>query len=161
MKLTVLNLWGGRISNKLEEFFKSNSAIDIWCFQEVFKHSDEVTVKQMANVHGYEPNLNLFDHLHGYLPNSHGEFCVTFEATYGMATFLKPGITILDKGCILVAKGDWGENSDPEVNDHDRRLQWLKILIDDKPVLLANTHLTHRPEGKKDVRSVWDSLKVL
>ena len=35
MKLITLNLWGGRVTHKLGDFFKSNSA-DIWCFQEVF-----------------------------------------------------------------------------------------------------------------------------
>jgi endonuclease/exonuclease/phosphatase family metal-dependent hydrolase len=150
MKLITLNIWGGRINNKLEDFFKQNSSVDMWCFQEVFKSSTTATTKQMANVHGYEPNLNLFEDIHHHLPELQGEFCPTHQNDYGVAIFLRPDITILDKGDVLVAKGNWHENADPEIDDHDRKLQWVRMLVSGTPLLLANVHLTHRPQGKMD-----------
>ena len=41
MKIITLNLWGGKIYDKLIEFLKSKQDVDIFCFQEVFDSQEK------------------------------------------------------------------------------------------------------------------------
>jgi endonuclease/exonuclease/phosphatase family metal-dependent hydrolase len=151
MKLVTLNLWGGRLSDKLPEFFNDHKDIDIWCFQEVFtSHTDSQVLASMVKVEGYQANPHLFQSLQTDLPNHTGEFCQSYKGVYGLSIFTSPNIKIIDKGETLVAKGDWSFNPDKEVADHHRKIQWMEVEINNKVILLVNAHLTHRPAGKED-----------
>jgi endonuclease/exonuclease/phosphatase family metal-dependent hydrolase len=63
---------------------------------------------------------------------------------------LKPDIKVLHHGETLVARGDYDSNDNFDTKDHHRKLQWIELEIKGKNLLLANVHLTHRPEGKSD-----------
>jgi endonuclease/exonuclease/phosphatase family metal-dependent hydrolase len=83
-----------------------------------------------------------------YLRDKGGYFCPTVGDRYGMATFINKGIQIIEQGEILLARGQYKKGDHDW--DHHRRLQWFEVLIEDKKLLIANVHLTHRPEGKQD-----------
>ena len=149
MKLITLNLWGGRVNKEFEKFFGNHSHIDAWCFQEVFHMNGAYfDWASMIRVPGFEPDVELFTSLKNHLPKFQDVFCPTFKETYGIATYLRPGITVHESGEILVAKGDW--ETDPETRDHDRKIQWMNLIQNGKQFVLINTHLTHRPVGKLD-----------
>ncbi len=148
MKLTTLNLWGGRVK-KLEEFFDVHRDIDIWCFQEIFHGANKLS-ESNVRVPGLEPDLDLFKTLQSHLPDYVGEFCQTFKEVYGLATFTRSKVKIIDRGETFVHRGDWETNNDAETKDHHRKIQWLELKIDGKNLLLVNAHLTHRPQGKSD-----------
>ncbi|HYC83120.1 MAG TPA: endonuclease/exonuclease/phosphatase family protein [Candidatus Paceibacterota bacterium] len=151
MRLITLNIWGGRVSAKLGPFFKTYSSTDIWCFQEVYNLSPNGPgADSMIKVEGYEPDPELFPNLKHRLPTHRGEFCPTYKSVYGLATFVRGGIEIIDMGEMLVAAGDWNDNADIATKDHHRKLQWMELKIDQKYLLLVNAHLTHRPAGKQD-----------
>ncbi len=149
MKLITLNIWGGRMSQKLEPFFKENNQTDIFCFQEVYDKGP-ANIEHKLMFDQFEHNPNLLDALKSYLQNFESKFCQTLQDTYGIAMFLKQGIQILHHGELLVARGDWEHNLDIETKDHHRKVQWMEILVQGKRLLIANAHLTHRPKGKQD-----------
>ena len=45
--------------------------------------------------------------------------------------------------------------------DHDRKLQWFEIKLNNKKLLIMNVHLTHRPEGKKDSKKRVDQISTI
>ncbi len=147
MKLITLNLWGGRVKSTYKDFFTKYPSIDIWCFQEVYKN---VSPGGYLNINEYEIDSYLHDTLKQHLDSHQVEFCQVLDNFYGIATFVNKDIKIIDRGEMLVAKGDWWNLEDGHNRDHHRKLQWLEIEIKGKKMILANVHLTHRPEGKSD-----------
>lgn len=143
MKLITLNAWGGRIKDKHKAFFDKYSDTDIFCLQEVYNKGE-----QYVAVQGLTIDSDFFDNIGGFLSNSKGHFCPTVENRYGLATFLNKDIEIVEQGEILLARSQY-ERGDHDW-DHYRRLQWFEVLIGGNKLLIANVHLTHRPEGKLD-----------
>jgi endonuclease/exonuclease/phosphatase family metal-dependent hydrolase len=163
MKLITLNIWGGRVHDKLEPFFKAHADADIFCFQEVFKVIENSpagtnTVKWLD----LEPNFNLFKTLQDFLPPHVGKFCQTFHDSYGQAVFLKSEIKVLHYGEHLIARGNWDHGPDyTDDSDHHRKAQWFEVKINGKKMLLVNAHLTHRPEGKRDSEKRLRQSKII
>lgn len=161
MKLITLNLWGGRVTHKLGDFFKSNSA-DIWCFQEVFNaNGDTGIVKNMIHVPGFEPNLELLTFIKKHLPSHTAYFCTTHLNSYGISIFISNKIKVLDVGEFQIAQGDWETNNDIETKDHDRKVQWIKLNSNGKEFFVLNGHLTHRPVGKEDSEKRLTQSKII
>lgn len=147
MKLITLNVWGGRMANKFGDFFNKYSDTDIWFFQEVYNSGKE---EEHMVVFGYETDYSLYNTLQKHLVSHKNHFCQVLKDFYGISAFFKQNIEIIEKGEILVAKGNWENLKGTSEQDHHRKLQWFEILINRKRVLMMNVHLTHRPEGKKD-----------
>jgi len=162
MKLVTLNLWGGRISDKYKEFFESHLDIDAWFFQEVFKEKNgqpSVMGKQVTE--GFKSNRKVFSVLEEHLIGYENEFCQIHRDTYGLASFIKKDFTILDKGEILIAKGNWDEVEDSPDRDMNRKLQWIEVKVEGRKILIANVHFTHRPEGKRDSEKRLKQSKIV
>jgi endonuclease/exonuclease/phosphatase family metal-dependent hydrolase len=149
VKVVTLNIWGGRVAGKLEGFFHGHGGTDIFCFQEVF-HAGPPIIEHARIFSEHEHNPDLFEALKRFLPGHRGMFCQAFRETYGVASFLKNGIKVLHHGETMIARGDWDWNDDIGTKDHHRKIQWIELEFDGRPFLLANAHLTHRPEGKRD-----------
>ncbi len=150
------------MSNTFESFFKKYSGIDIWCFQEVFKLLPTGPVHgSVIHVEGFQVNPDLFNALEKYLPSHAGEFCQSFRSTYGIASFLNQTISVIEKGEILVAKGDWDGAESDDDKDHHRKIQWIEMKIQGKMVLIVNAHLTHRPAGKQDSEKRLKQSKII
>lgn len=162
MKLITLNIWGGRVGDKLPDFFRKYGDTDILCFQEVFRNfTNRSQDEEIMKTDKYQLNPDLFEGLKEHLPDHKGEFCPTFRGTYGLAAFFKQGIEILDQGETFIARGDWETNPDIDTKDHHRKLQWLELRIDGKSMLIANVHCTHRPKGKGDIEKRLKQSKMI
>lgn len=147
MKLVTLNLWGGRIKGAYSDFFKKYHDVDTWFFQEIYAKKGE---EYHVSTPGYHIDFSLLENLSSYIPNHEAHFCQVLRSYYGIASFVQKDIKVIEKGEIFIARGDWDDMSVPHERDHNRKLQWLEVLIHGKKMLLMNAHCTHRPEGKRD-----------
>jgi endonuclease/exonuclease/phosphatase family metal-dependent hydrolase len=159
MKLVTLNLWGGRVSQTYKEFFETYSDINIWCFQEVLRETENTSMFKPVYIEGFEAHRNLFEQLKQYLGSFLGEFCQIRQDIFGLAVFFTKDIEIIEKGEMLVAKND--DESIPGGDMNHRKIQWFEIRIHNKKILLVNAHLTHRPEGKRDGEKRLKQSKVI
>jgi endonuclease/exonuclease/phosphatase family metal-dependent hydrolase len=158
MKLITLNVWGGRILEPLKAFLKKHDEVDMWCFQEVYHEAPDVQVK----VPEYEPNLNLLNEIKSQLNSHNSEFCQVLDNFYGITSFIHKDIKIQERGEMLVARGGWFDPTDDLHNrDHHRKLQWIELNIKGKKMILANVHLTHRPEGKADSEKRLNQSRII
>jgi endonuclease/exonuclease/phosphatase family metal-dependent hydrolase len=162
MKLVTLNLWGGRTSDRLPAFFCNHPEVDIWCFQEMFKKVENMVERRFrVKVEGFEVDHDLYGKVESLLDTHEGKFCQCRQEAYGIATFIKKDIEIMERGEILVARGDWEDTEHEHSLDHHRKIQWFELRIVDKRILLVNTHLTHRPEGKGDSEKRLKQSKII
>ena len=162
MKLVTLNLWGGRVSDKYKEFFESHKDVDAWFFQEVFKEKNGQPSKMVKQiVEGFKIEQKLFHVLEKYLPDYENEFCQIHRDTYGLASFIKKDFTVLEKGEVLIAKGNWDDIEDSQDRDMNRKLQWIEVKVEGRKILIANAHFTHRPEGKRDSEKRLKQSKIV
>ncbi len=159
MKLTTLNLWGGRLKEAYGAFFQQHPEVDIWCFQEVYKEA--YVPREADGINRSAVDHHLFDTLKGYLKGYQSEFCQTLKNCYGTATFIREDIRIVERGETLVARGDFESRTDLHNIDHHRKLFWHEVDINGKRILIINTHLTHRPEGKLDSDKRLKQSKIL
>lgn len=135
------------MQDELLIFLKQNSQTDIFFFQEVYNSNEPhefVAIPDRQNCY------NLFNIISKTLNFSTGYFCSVLDGIYGIATFMNHEIEVLQSSEFFVAKGNWNDLSDMYNRDHDRKLQWFEIKLNNKKLLIMNVHLTHRPEGKKD-----------
>lgn len=132
----------------LLEFLSKNKDTDIFCFQEIFHNLDEKTSTADLIV-ADNACKKLFDNIKEILKNHEGYFCPVHGASYGLATFVKKNIQVAEAGNILLYKND---NFDPndDFNDHNRKLQWLKIIYGDKDTIVMNAHGHWTGKGKED-----------
>ncbi|MEN9647453.1 MAG: hypothetical protein RLY57_257 [Candidatus Parcubacteria bacterium] len=158
MKLVTLNTWCGRVRDKYKDFFDVYPHIDIWCFQEVFNNAD--TYIDPVIDHS-DADKKLLGTLQSYLKDFNVEFCQVLSNFYGIASFVNKNIEIIDRGEVLVAKGDWWNLTDTHNRDHHRKLQWMELKINEKKVLIAHVHLTHRPEGKSDNKKRLQQSRII
>jgi endonuclease/exonuclease/phosphatase family metal-dependent hydrolase len=160
MKLITLNAWGGRVWPGLKNFIESRkNEIDIFCFQEIYKQNQNS--QAFVQVSGREVKHDLFEQIRNSLENHNYEFCDVLEERYGIATYINKKIEVLEKGDILIAKGNWEESNDVENRDHDRKLQWFDLLVKGSRLRIMNTHFTHRPEGKSDSEKRLNQSKIV
>lgn len=158
MKLITLNIWGGRAC-KDSSFFDKYPDTDIWCFQEVYKDASNYLDSKLTS--DVEADRELHKNLQGHLKYHKSNFCQVLYNIYGIVTFFKDEIKVISNGELLVAKGDWMENSDPINRDHHRKLQWFEVIVNNKKILLMNAHLTHRPAGKMDSEKRIQQSKII
>lgn len=132
MKLVTLNLWGGKRSKTLLEWFCSHSETDIVCLQEVF------SAKQSPIPNYYPGNCpDIYEKILKVLPNHRGVYCTLFPDGYGLATLVHKSITICDHGShwIHIAKGSQATGI-----HQSRCLQWLTLSLDNQMVTVFNIH---------------------
>ncbi len=158
LKIITLNTWGGRIAEPLKSFIEKYKDVDIFCFQEVFHDLDEKMSTSDFIIED-DANKNLFSSIKDILDNHQGHFLPHLD-NYGLAIFLNKEIGCLDKGEELLYKND---TFDPKnhFNDHDRKLQWIKIRKNDKEMVIINVHGHWTGKGKKDTEErIYQSTKI-
>src|SRR5579872_1700763 len=97
MQLITLNIWGGHVRNPLLDFIKHNQDIDIFCFQEVYHNAKEKISNEDRLL-----SLNIFSELQALLPDHVGYFRPAVENIYGVASFIKKEIPVLEEGEISI-----------------------------------------------------------
>lgn len=143
MRLICLNLWGGRIYQPLVTFLKNHSSeIDIFCFQEIYSNAEDSMSDEPRK---HRPNL-LAD-LQQLLSDYDAYFRPTIRNVYGIALFVKKGITVFEEGEIDIFKN---QNYPGHSGSHSRNLQWIKIKVGEKVYSIMNVPGLHTGFGKED-----------
>jgi endonuclease/exonuclease/phosphatase family metal-dependent hydrolase len=141
MKILTLNAWGGRIKEPLLDFIKKQKDnIDVFCFQEIFKQSsiNDEEVKYLTNT--AKVHRDLLGDISKILSNYNPFFCPVYKDIYGVAIFVKKDLNIIDSGFVtLYENSNFPDSNDPWA-DHNRKMQWVQISVDDKKLNVINLH---------------------
>jgi len=143
MKLITLNTWGGKIKDELRDFIdKYKEEVDIFCFQEIFHEAPEKSKNSFEGV-----NINLLNDLKSQLTDFDAYFCPFISDVYGIATFIRKNIKVLETGDRLVYK-----RNDPNAHEanHDRKLHYSIIDTGEKRFCVLNVHGLWNGQGKTD-----------
>lgn len=142
MELITLNIWGGHVNDALLEFIKKNNDIDIFCFQEVY-HNATKKLSTEERTH----NLNIYSEIQNLLPHHKGFFRPAVENVYGIGTFVKDSIQVLNEGEIIIHENPVYPGAGPT---HSRNLQWLSCQINKQIYSVLNVHGLWNGKGKTD-----------
>ncbi|MEX0932499.1 MAG: endonuclease/exonuclease/phosphatase family protein [Candidatus Pacearchaeota archaeon] len=162
MKLITLNTWGGRAGKeRILDFFKKNKKIDIFCLQEVWSAPH-------THLDGHDAGGVPIDHnnimTHGMqdisetLSEHVGYFRPHFGDNYGLMMFVRKGLEVVAEGEIFVYK-EKGYVPDGDIGNHARNIQYVTLLIDDKPVTIINFHGLWNGKGKTDTEDRLNQSK--
>ena len=154
MKLLSLNVWAGIRFEPLLQFISRYAAeVDVFCFQEVFSTATD-------HLQSGESRVNLFQEMQSALTGFNGFFdgaqdgidmqgAVDFQISYGLATFVKRGVSIADHGDLMVYATRNGKDVKTGVTV-PRNLQYLRLNISGKQLTIANLHGLWNGGGKGD-----------
>ncbi len=142
MKLITLNIWGGHVLAPLLEFIKAHQDTDIFCFQEVYHDAPEKISTEERLV-----CLDIFAQLQKLLPNHEGFFRPVVNQVYGIATFVKKHIDILEEGEVSIHHNPNYPGRGPT---HSRNLQWVECQVNHQTYSILNVHGLWNGMGKKD-----------
>jgi len=142
MKLITLNIWGGHVRDPLLEFIEENKETDIFCFQEVYKDA-----KHKISDDDKLVSLNIFSELQTLLPNHQGFFRPVVGDAYGIGTFVRKEIDVLEEGEITIHENPYYRGKGPT---HSRNLQWVRCCIDGQDQFIVNVHGLWNGKGKSD-----------
>lgn len=144
MKLITLNIWGGHVHTPLKEFIASRPDVDIFCLQEVYHGANK-----MITVEDRKVTLNIFSEIQNLLPNHKGYFRPIVDNIYGIGTFVRKNITLLEEGDYLIHHNPEYPGYGPT---HSRILQWLKCKINNEIYVVMNVHGLWNGKGKTDTQ---------
>lgn len=142
MKLITLNIWGGHVNDPLLKFIESHRSVDIFCFQEVYHNA-----KYKISSEDRQVNLNIFSEIQSLLPEHVGYFRPVVDNIYGIGTFVKKGIDVLEEGEISIHDNPNYSGRGPT---HSRNLQWLTCRVSEQTYSILNVHGLWNGMGKKD-----------
>lgn len=167
MKLICLNIWGGKIHDKVLNFIKQKAdTTDIFCFQEIFKSDKEIIIAKGAyasikreveevlpDFNGYfYPTANNGD-LNGY---------VDFPLYFGQETFIRKDIKVLDAGEVFIHKklNDFSlyPNGKP---DFPRNFIYTLLEKNGKKFLVLNVHGFWAPAAKFDNEERFKQSQII
>jgi len=154
MKVITLNTWGGRAGKELllSFFEKHKNEIDVSCLQEIWSAPH-------THLDGHDAGGVPIDHnnimTHGMQDISRtrsghiGYFRPHFGDNYGLMMFVRKGLEVVAEGEIFVYK-EKGYVPNGDLGNHARNIQYVTLLIDDKPVTIINFHGLWNGNGKTD-----------
>lgn len=88
MKIISLNVWGGRVKNPLNEFFRAHADADIILLQEVFHNATEKTRWEERD------NANFLTETEALLPDHRAIFAPVQDGEWGLAAFVSPSVSV-------------------------------------------------------------------
>lgn len=167
MRLITLNTWYGKLCDPLMQFVARHTEdTDVFCFQEVFDTSSDVTAHK-----GMRVNLRtelvqaLPDFETYYAPVQDGyddDSRVAFPLSVGLAMCVKKTFAVETAGEVFVyrQRNDMGEV--PHFGMKPRNMQYVKFAINGRPVTICNFHGYWYPGTKDDVpERIAQSKKIL
>lgn len=143
MKLICLNIWGGRVHKELLDFLNRHDEIDIFCLQEVYHDAKE---KELIYT---DAILDIYENLKNTLTNYDGYYRPHLGDYYGLALFVKKGLNIIEEGEHFVHKHK-GYIPTDHIGFHAKNIQYLKIILNQKPITIINFHGLWTGKGKSD-----------
>ncbi len=148
MKIITLNTWGGTAGiDNLLAFFKKHQDADVFCLQEVFNGTEAFlnTEKERANGKTYD----LLERIHLALPDYDYLFSPQLKEDYGIAIFMKKGLTVIDSGEYFVHKFK-GFIPEGNLGFHARNLNYITVENEGKRLNIVNIHALWNKAGKTD-----------
>lgn len=99
IKLISLNIWNGKLKNKLLNFVsKSSSKIDIFCFQESLNSSKSI----ISNLKNNNKIHNIHSEIQRILPDFDGYFDSAQDNDKGLSVFIRKNIKVVNIKSIFV-----------------------------------------------------------
>ncbi len=142
LKLITLNIWGGHVKEPLLSFIKSKQDVDIFCFQEVYCKAEAKISDETRYI-----NLDIFSEIQSLLPNHTGYFRPVVQGIYGIATFIKKHLRLIEEGEHLIHANDNYIGIGPT---HSRILQYSRIEHMGQKFYVINVHGLWNGMGKGD-----------
>lgn len=142
MKLITLNIWGGHVRQPLLDFIQAQHDTDIFCFQEVYHNAPEKISTEDRKV-----SLSIFSELHELLPDHQAYFRPAVRDVYGLGTFIRKNIDVLQEGDVSIHTNPDYSGSGPA---HSRNMQWLECCIHQRIYSILNVHGLWNGMGKTD-----------
>ncbi|MGB4076422.1 MAG: endonuclease/exonuclease/phosphatase family protein [Minisyncoccia bacterium] len=147
MRLISLNMWGGRLKEELITFLvRERETTDIFCFQEVFQNASSVRV----GASGIQTNPELYAFLVEFLPGHTGYFRPTLGKEYGIATFVRPNLSVTHEDALCVYREEGYIPPEDRTWDHPRLVQSLTLSDTPHPFHIFNFHGTSGGGDKED-----------
>lgn len=128
----------------LLEFFERNKDVDVFCLQEIYSNAEGKTQRHPE----LDMKLDLYEQLEQLLVDTHvGYFRPAHKDFYGQAIFVKKELSVEEEGDILIF-----ENADTNHGRgrHNRNLQYVRVMRNGMPTLIANVHGLWNGMGKTD-----------
>ena len=146
MKIITLNTWGGRITKDLLDFLETHrESSDIFCFQEIYHKATHVHVAQGS----IDPDLTLFDDIEKILPEHQSYFRPHYLETYGLASFVKRKLPVIEEDEFFVHHYKGFEPGEV-VGNHARNVQRISIKQENENLHIFNFHGLWNGGGKGD-----------
>jgi endonuclease/exonuclease/phosphatase family metal-dependent hydrolase len=162
MKLVCLNAWGGRMGAAFIDFVRTHKDADIFCFQEIFSNGESGNFKALTGIQDANPNI--YQELNAVLNEHWGIFCpVVPDNVYGIATYIKKDIVILDQGEVYLYRNDnfpGPKDADASKIEHTRKMQWVRIENDGAQTVIMNLHGYHSKE-KTDIPERIEQSRII
>jgi exonuclease III len=145
MKVLSLNIWGGRVHEKLIPFLKRHAGdgVDVFCFQEVY---DKAHGKEVQYLDAY---MTIFDELCSELPEYVAYYRPHLSDYYGVATFVKKSLPVVEEGEEYVHLHK-GYIPDGEVGFHAKNIQYCVLDTPSGKSIVVNFHGLWNAQGKGD-----------
>jgi len=151
IKLINLNIWWGRLSDKLLDFIKKkNNKIDIFCFQEVFRWGYNKYHEDMENIDNIDPYI--LEKIRDILSEYNYIFCSYHEWIYGTIIFVKKNLEIIEDWHVNIYENKEFPNPLNKDLDHTRTMQWIRIKYKNKNYLIMNLHWHWTWKNKLDTK---------
>lgn len=142
MKIISLNIWGGRISTKMLDFFRNCSDVDIFILQEVFHNATDITAWHPTD------RREIFKEISEVLVDYNGYFAPVESNEWGLALFVKKQVVVEEVGDIFVHR-----RKDSMVGKDGstlgKNIQYLKVG-EGKGITVINFHGLWNGKGKSD-----------
>ena len=159
MKLISLNTYGGRAGvPALLDFFKKHDDADIFCLQEIYNGGETDNDEINENILG--KTYNLLTLIKETLPDYQVFFRPHLKDHYGLAILVKNSLAVLEEGENFVYKFK-GYIPEGDLGFHGRNVQYVKINIDEKEVVICNFHGLWNGKGKTDTEDRISQSKNL
>jgi len=142
VKTISLNIWGGRVGNKMLDFFKRYSDVDIFLLQEVFHNATDITAWDEVD------RREVFKEISDVLVEHNGHFAPAESGEWGLALFVKKSIKVEEIGDIFVHR-EKDAMVGRDGSTLGKNLQYLKIF-GEKDITIINFHGLWNGKGKTD-----------
>lgn len=144
MKIITLNIWCGRLGDRLLDFFKANADTDVFLLQEVLSRATGKIVWDARE------RADIFAEIAEVLPGHRGFFAPSVCGELGQAAYVKESVVLREVGDVFI-HGHMDSLIEREALSIGRNLQYLKTSsLDGEPLTIINLHGLWTGNGKDD-----------
>lgn len=155
--MITLNTWGGRAGLAgIKTFVEKHQNVDVFCLQEIWQTHDTSLIEAMDE----RLVTNLLEEIAASLPGFRFYFRPQYRNIYGLATFVRNEITVIEEGELFVFKEQGFENP-VAIGNHARNIQYITLKTLTGPVTVINFHGLWNGQGKTDTADrILQSQKI-